>query len=141
MSDTFGTTLTVVRQAPLFMGFPRQEYWSESPFPSPEDLRIFPGQGSNLRLLSLLHWQVDSSELPWKPLLWDWSITTASFTLSRLRLIENTGVKTGPWGQDGLILIKILGEEDLFSQNWFLRLEARVCNRTGHVGNWSLKIK
>ena len=25
-------------QAPLFWGFPRQEYWSGSPFPPPEDL-------------------------------------------------------------------------------------------------------
>ena len=25
-------------QAPLSMGFSRQEYWSELPFPSPEDL-------------------------------------------------------------------------------------------------------
>ena len=25
-------------QAPLSMGFPRQEYWSELPFPSPRDL-------------------------------------------------------------------------------------------------------
>ena len=26
-------------QAPLSMGFPRQEYWSGLPFPSPGDLR------------------------------------------------------------------------------------------------------
>ena len=29
---------TVARQAPLSMGFPRQEYWSGLPFPSPGDL-------------------------------------------------------------------------------------------------------
>ena len=29
---------TVAHQAPLSMGFSRQEYWSELPFPSPEDL-------------------------------------------------------------------------------------------------------
>ena len=28
----------VACQAPLFMGFPRQEYWSGLPFPSPGDL-------------------------------------------------------------------------------------------------------
>ena len=28
----------VAHQAPLSMGFPRQEYWSALPFPSPEDL-------------------------------------------------------------------------------------------------------
>ena len=30
--------LTVAYQAPLSMGFPRQEYWSGLPFPSPGDL-------------------------------------------------------------------------------------------------------
>ena len=32
------TPWTVAGQAPLSMGFPRQEYWSELPFPSPGDL-------------------------------------------------------------------------------------------------------
>ena len=35
---TLETTWTVACQAPLSMGFPRQEYWSELPFPSPGDL-------------------------------------------------------------------------------------------------------
>ena len=30
--------LTVACKAPLSMGFPRQEYWSELPFPSPGHL-------------------------------------------------------------------------------------------------------
>ena len=34
----FATLWTVARQAPLFMGFSRQEYWSGLPFPSPGDL-------------------------------------------------------------------------------------------------------
>ena len=38
MSDSFVTPWTVIHQAPLSMGFPRQEYWGELPFPSPEDL-------------------------------------------------------------------------------------------------------
>ena len=29
---------TAAHQSPLSMGFPRQEYWSGLPFPSPEDL-------------------------------------------------------------------------------------------------------
>ena len=29
---------TIAHHAPLSMGFPRQEYWSGLPFPSPEDL-------------------------------------------------------------------------------------------------------
>ena len=36
----FVTTWTVAHQAPLSMGFPRQEYWSELSFPSPEDLPV-----------------------------------------------------------------------------------------------------
>ena len=34
----FATLWTVAHQAPLSMGFSRQEYWSELPFPSPGDL-------------------------------------------------------------------------------------------------------
>ena len=34
----FVTPWTITRQAPLSMGFPRQEYWSGLPFPSPGDL-------------------------------------------------------------------------------------------------------
>ena len=33
----FGTLCTVTHQAPLFMGFPRQEYWSGLPFLPSED--------------------------------------------------------------------------------------------------------
>ena len=44
----------IALQAPLSMGFPRQEYWSGLPFSSQG---IFPTQGSNLHLL---HWQANS---------------------------------------------------------------------------------
>ena len=37
MSDSV-TPWTVACQAPLSMGFPRQEYWSKLPFPPPENL-------------------------------------------------------------------------------------------------------
>ena len=37
MSDS-ATLWTVAHQAPLSMGFLRQEYWSGLPFPSPGDL-------------------------------------------------------------------------------------------------------
>ena len=36
--DSSATPWTVAHQAPLSMGFPRQEYWSGLPFPSPGDL-------------------------------------------------------------------------------------------------------
>ena len=38
MSDSFETPGTGTRQAPLSMGFPRQDYWSGLPFPSLGDL-------------------------------------------------------------------------------------------------------
>ena len=41
----FGTPWTVAHQAPLFMGFTRQEYWSGVPFPPPGDL---PSPGTEL---------------------------------------------------------------------------------------------
>ena len=39
MSNSFATLRIVAHQAPLSMGFSRQEYWSGTPFPSPEGLR------------------------------------------------------------------------------------------------------
>ena len=88
----FATPWTVAYQAPLFMGFSRQEYWSGLPFPShvqivydPMDCSL-PGsfcpwdfQGKNTRVgchfllsgifpaqrlnLHLLHWQAGSLPL------------------------------------------------------------------------------
>ena len=43
VSGLFATPWTVALQAPLFMGVPRQQYWSGLPFPSPGDL---PGPAS-----------------------------------------------------------------------------------------------
>ena len=56
---------TVAHQAPLSMGFSRQEYWSELPRPSPGDL---PDPGIEPRSLAL---QADSLpfELPGKPII------------------------------------------------------------------------
>ena len=39
MSNSFATPRTVAYQASLSVGFPRLEYWSGLPFPSPADLR------------------------------------------------------------------------------------------------------
>ena len=49
----------------LSMGSSRQEHWSGLPCPPRGD--IFPTRGSNLCLLSLLHWQAHS--LPLLPLI------------------------------------------------------------------------
>ena len=63
----FVTSWTVVRQAPLSMGFSRQEYWSGC---HALLQGIFPTQGSNPCLLYLLHWQAGSLPLasPGKPI-------------------------------------------------------------------------
>ena len=50
---------TVARQAPLSMKFPRQEYWSRLPFPSPGDL---PDPGIKPRSLML-----PADSLPFEP--------------------------------------------------------------------------
>ena len=38
VSKSFVTLWAIACQAPLSMGFPRQEHWNELPFPSPGDL-------------------------------------------------------------------------------------------------------
>ena len=67
-------------QAPLSMGFSRQEYCSRVPFPFPGDL---PNQESNLHLLCLLYWQVDSlPQVP--PLLHHTSVLTIKYLYENL---------------------------------------------------------
>ena len=51
----FATTCPIVHQAPLSLGFSRQEYWSGLPFPSPGNL---PSPGTEPRSSTL---QADSS--------------------------------------------------------------------------------
>ena len=62
--SNFETPWTVAYQAPLSMGYSRQEYWSVLPFPSPGDL---PDPGTESRSPTL---QADAllSEPPGKPL-------------------------------------------------------------------------
>ena len=54
------TPWTVAHQAPLSMGFPRQEYWTGLPFPLPGDLS---DPGIEPVFCHLLHWQADSLPL------------------------------------------------------------------------------
>ena len=61
----FETQWTVAHQAPLSMGFSRQEYWSGLPFPSPGDLPdpgIEPGSPA-------LQADILTSEPPGRPLV------------------------------------------------------------------------
>ena len=66
-SCLFVTLWTLANQAPLSMGFSRQEYWGGLLCPPPGDLT---NQGWNLCLLCLLHWQANSLPLvlPGKPM-------------------------------------------------------------------------
>ena len=56
----FATPWIIVHQAPLSMGFPRQEYWSGLPFPSPGDT---PDPGMELSSPAL-----QANSLPSEPL-------------------------------------------------------------------------
>ena len=58
MSDSV-TPWTLVHQDPLSKGFPRQEYWSRLPFPSPGDL-----PGSGFEFLSPLSLELMMDSLP-----------------------------------------------------------------------------
>ena len=86
----FATLWTVADQAPLSMGFSRQEYWSGLPCPSPGAL---PDPGIEPASLWLLHWQVGSLPLvpPGKPrdyeqnILEKWSDPVGSAVLHTLK--------------------------------------------------------
>ena len=84
----FATPWTVAYQAPLSVGFSRQEYWSGLPFPSPGDL---PNPGIEPRSPAL---RADTlpSEPPGKPyhtylwVVWSW-ISMFPITLFTLLII------------------------------------------------------
>ena len=63
----FATPWAVAHQAPLSMGFPRQEYWSALPFPPPGDLPD-PGIKPVSLASSVLTGGFFTTEAPGKPL-------------------------------------------------------------------------
>ena len=84
----FATPWTVAHQAPLSMGFSRQDYWSGLPCPSPGDL---PGPGIEPASLGSLALQVDSLLLSHQGIP------------SWLLLAPKTEIRTrGWWGKRGL---------------------------------------
>ena len=56
----FAAPWPAARQAPPLVEFPRQEYWSGFPFPSPGDCL---NPGTEPRVSCFLHWQADSLPL------------------------------------------------------------------------------
>ena len=66
MSNSFETSRTVAHQAPLSTGFPKLDYCSGLPFPSPEDL---PNQGIE-PMSPILAGRFFTTEPPGKPKLY-----------------------------------------------------------------------
>ena len=60
------TPWTVAHQAPLSMGFPRQEYWSGLPFPPPGDLPDPGIEPSLLHCRQILYPLSHLGNLPWR---------------------------------------------------------------------------
>ena len=82
------TPWTVAHQAPLSIGFPRQEYWSGLPCPLPGDL---PDPGIEPVTLSLLNWQAGPLPLapPGKPVgMVSNKVLSSINTLSQIKLSE-----------------------------------------------------
>ena len=108
----FATLWTVAHQAPLSMGFSRQEYWSGLPFPSPG---FFPTQGSNPGLPSC------------RQIFNLWATREAQNTREHKRRIpQNNPEKMKPYVQennknDSLICIKNDGGQK--TMRWFLKCE------------------
>ena len=76
----FATLWITARQAPLSMGFPRQQYWSGLPYPPSGDL---PGPGSNLSSLM-------------SPALAGWFFTTiATWEALSDRLVIQVSIELG----------------------------------------------
>ena len=83
----FVTPWTVAHQVSLSMGFSKQEYQNDTPFPTQG---IFWDQGLNLCPLHLLHWQVGKlvSNHTIKSLLWKF-LRTAEKKKSRFSKFKN----------------------------------------------------
>ena len=128
----FATPWTVAHQAPLSMGFSRQEYWSGLPFPSPGDL---PNPGIKPRCPSL---QADAltSEPPGKPLIILVSryIIGASQVAQRLKhlpAMRETWVQSLCW-EDPL-------EKEMVTHSSILAWRISCTEEPGSLSPWGLK--
>ena len=96
MSDS-ATSRTVACQAPLSMGFPRRDYWSELPFPSSYShayfLLYFPlllfQEGSQIFVFSYLGLMVERERagVTWQP-----SLKASGIRYSKSSLFEGIGL-------------------------------------------------
>ena len=84
--DSFETSWTVAHQAPLSMGFPRQEYWSELPFPPP----------ILLYCATSFHWELaflETQERGWMGWKYRWS-GHRCFPFRKIRKTNTDSIRT-----------------------------------------------
>ena len=122
----FVTLWTVVLQALLPMEFSRQEYWSELPFPPPEDLS---DPGIEPCILCLLRWRANS--LPWAT--WEANLTT--HTLNKAARHLKYKAESWDWRCSGSVscqgLAGLLKEEERYYWWTGIVLRDRVIQTEG----------
>ena len=127
----FAIQYTVACQAPLSMGFPRQEYRSGLLFPT---LGYLPDQGSNPCLLHFLHWDVDSLPLchPGRPMNYIYTSVIKYKGVKAAFLVESVFVA------DSLkVKAKLLSRVQLFGTPWTVACQAPPSMRFSRQECWS----
>ena len=124
----FATALTAACQAPLSMGFPRQEYWSGLPFPSPGDLSN-PGIETRSPVAPALAGEFFNTEPPVKP-VWHILWTQSNEPVFLFPLLENTiGRLGGGWR----------GRGHVFTYGWFMLMYGRNQHNIAKLLSFYLK--
>ena len=85
----FAVPWTVAHQAPLSMGFSRQEYWSALPFPFPGNLSN-PGIEPTFLMSPALAGEFFTTNTTWGALQWMWGI-------SKLELLADSCLPETSW--------------------------------------------
>ena len=117
LSDSFVTLWTVAYQAPLSMGFSRQDYWSGLPFPSPSYSSPFIYSPCNpLEWFISWHWLVSSHTVLCKIIKGNPLSIQRLFSLCSF-LSKTLPTNSCPWtSQDSQVSLLIMG--NLLSFTW-----------------------
>ena len=130
VSNSFATPWTVAHQAPLFTEFPKQEYWTRLPFPSPGD---FPDPGMELAspaLASGFYYHLTENEVGKKKNVQSatktWNSPQRKLLIKNQRLPGGSVVKNRPAIQEMWqeLQFPFPGQED--SQGWEDPLEKEI---------------
>ena len=89
---TLATPWTAAHQAPPSMGFPRQEYWSRLPFPTPGDLPN-PGIEPTVLTFPALAGRLFTTTVTWEALL---LLLLSCFSRVQLCVIQETAAHQAP---------------------------------------------